>query len=92
MCAGKVPSRQTPALRISPNGQGADRTIGKILSFDSEGVIKASPVILPRDCRGEFHELSFGEFLAQTGKECVRDLNRRLSHPVGVFQDQSLQV
>jgi len=54
-------------------------------------MIEAGAVVLPSDCGREFDQCTIAESLAQAGEEGIRDFDWRLSHGVGVFQNETLQ-
>ena len=54
-----------PARRRGSDGQGTGGAFAKVLSFDSESVIEAGAIVLPRDGRGERHQLPIGEAVSQ---------------------------
>lgn len=74
-----------------PDWQGADRAFAKVLSFNSEGVIEASTVILPCDGGGKFHEFGFSEPFAQARKHRVSHFHRCSRHAIGVLEDKPFQ-
>jgi hypothetical protein len=73
------------------NRKGADCPFREILCFDTEGMIEASAVVLPRNCGRQFDQLPVAESPAQAGEERIRDFDRRLGHGIGVFQHQALE-
>ena len=73
-------------------GNRANRTRAEVFSLDAEGVVEASPVILPGDRGSELDQLSLVEVLAKPDKQCLRRFNRSLRHAIGVLQNESLHL
>jgi len=70
-----------------------NRTYGsfaEVLSFDSKRVIKARPVVLPRNARRKFDELRIIKMGLEPIEDALRYFDRRLGHGIGVLQGQLL--
>ena len=76
---------------MGPNRKSAYRTFAKVLRLNSEGMIEARPVILPRDRGSEFYQIRFSEAFSHTRKQRVGDIHRSPSHAVGILQHEPLQ-
>ena len=55
-------------------------------------MIEAGAIVLPCDGRGQLYQLGMAETFAKPGKERIRHLDWGLSHGVGVFEDEALQI
>lgn len=71
---------------------GADCAFAEVFTLDTECMVVAGAVVLPRDAGREFHQLRFREMLAQTIEESVRNFDWRLGHPIRVFENEALQL
>jgi len=77
---------------VLSNRHGANRTLAEVLSFDTKGVIETRAVILPGNRGGQLHKLCLIEFFTKASEQCVTYFHRCLSHGIGVFQHQTLDI
>src|SRR5262249_40564933 len=82
-CGDLAAVRYRPLRKV----YGAHRAFGKAFCLDPKGPVEASPEVLPRNRRGQFHQLLRIEMFAQVFEQLFRDVGRCTRHRHGETQN-----